>query len=77
MKTIIKINEIGRIQQGNYLNWFVKVIDDSNGETGGYYISIFKNVDQKGEAYDDWLEKFEDVEEYFKEVSWIINWENL
>lgn len=77
MKAIIKINEIGKIQQGNYLDWFVKVIDDSTGETGGYYISIFKNIDQKGEAYDDWLENFEDVEEYFKENNWIIDWENL
>ncbi|RFS15548.1 hypothetical protein [Emticicia sp. C21] len=75
MKEKIEINKIGKIKQGNYLDWYVEVIDDTSGETGGFYINIFKNFDGKGEAYDNWLENFNDVEEYFIDANWIIEWD--
>lgn len=75
MKPKIKLNKIGKIKGGDYLDWYVEVIDDTNGKTGGFYIIISKNYSEKGDGYNSWFENFNDVEEYFIEATWIVDWE--
>ena len=75
MRNNIEIDKLGKIKQGSYANWFVKVVDDTNGTTGGYYINIIKGVDLGMEAYDDWVENLESLEGYFEEVNWEVDWE--
>ena len=49
MKTIRK----GIITNGDYENWNIRICDDRDGETGGYYIYI---ADGGGLGFDYWFE---------------------
>lgn len=72
----IKLNKIGRIKKGEEKGWFVKILDDSEN-TGGYLIFIFNSLDKKQpnyEAYDNWVETLEDLQSYFEESLWDIEW---
>ena len=72
---MVKLDTIGKILEGDQVGWYVKVEYDT--ASGGYYIYQFKNkVEQNGlgEAYDDWLESLEDVQGYFEESDWNIDW---
>jgi hypothetical protein len=81
MKQLIKFNNIGRIKQGAYEDWYVLVEDDTEN-TGGYYIFISDNPNVKGVTdvydgairYDAWLENQEQIESYFERSQWIIEW---
>ncbi|MFT6935941.1 MAG: hypothetical protein ACJA1N_000235 [Saprospiraceae bacterium] len=73
---MVKLSTRGKIVKGDQQGWYVLVEVDE--KTGGFYIYQFKNKNGKnnlGEAFDDWVETFNDVEGYFKESSWKINWE--
>lgn len=80
-RTNIKMNTIGRIIKGENPNWFIKIEHDKD-LTGGFYIYQFKNKCGKnlmGEAFDNWVETFEDVEIFFDdedEDEWEIEWES-
>ncbi len=70
----MKVGVLGRIVAGNDLGWFVEVVDDSAGSTGGYYILTFDQADRSGLAYDNWVESLGDVRRYFQESRWAIDW---
>lgn len=65
------IGRKGKITNKEYPDWTVEVIDDSAGETGGYFILYF-NKDGGG---DDWLEKKENILHYFANSDWVIEWQ--
>jgi len=73
----IKLNTIGKIIKGDNPGWYLQIKDDRE-ETGGYYIFQFKNKignSGLGEAFDDWVENFQDVKSYFNSSEWVIEWQ--
>jgi hypothetical protein len=56
--------EVGRI---------VEVIDDAEN-TGGFLIVTYANYDRGPEAFDAWVESIVDVELYFDERGWEVEW---
>jgi len=61
----------GKITNEEYPNWTIEVVDDSAGETGGYFI-LYSNKNGGG---DDWLEKKEHIPLYFADTDWVIEWQ--
>lgn len=71
--TMIKVGVIGRILVGDDAGRFVEVSDDTSS-SGGFLILTYDNVDRSGDAYDSWLTSFPDVESYFQESRWVVEW---
>ncbi len=69
----IKIETIGRIISGDETGFFVKILDDSEN-TGGFIILTSPSKEFNNTVYDNWVEKFDYLEEYFNESSWVIDW---
>ncbi len=71
----IRLNTVGEIIEGDQKGWFVLVEFDQDN-TGGYYIyqAPIPEVKKSTEGYDDWLESKNDVEGYFNESNWKIQW---
>ena len=68
----IPLGKVGKIVGGNETGRLVKVIDDS-ANTGGFLILTSK--DELGTAwFDNWVRREEDLERYFKESRWLIEW---
>jgi len=44
----------GIIIDGEYVGWEIQIIDDTEGETGGFYLII---RDKEAEVFDYWFEK--------------------
>ncbi len=74
---IVKLNIVGLIVNGDNKGWYI-FIENDHKSTGGYYIyqSPIKAVKESLEGFDDWLEKYEDIIEYFVESDWEILWNN-
>lgn len=64
------IGRKGKITNKEYPDWTVEVIDDSAGETGGYFILYFNK-----DGGDDLLEKKENILHYFANSDWVIEWQ--
>jgi hypothetical protein len=78
---MIKIGVQGIIIKGAYSpNGKLRVEDDTEGSTGGYYIYIWPNDGtkwpgtDKDMVYDIWLENWDCVESQFKHEMWEIFW---
>ncbi len=71
MSVTDKIGKKGRISSGKNAGFFVR-IDDDSPNTGGYLILIWK--DSPPEGYDYWVEKAADLEQFFREAGWDIEW---
>lgn len=69
----IFFDRIGKIILGKHKNWFIKIKDDTK-KSGGYYILLSKTNSFNKEVFDDWLENYEDLKQYFFEKEWIIEW---
>ncbi|MDJ0364025.1 hypothetical protein QMK33_02590 [Hymenobacter sp. H14-R3] len=65
------IGRKGKITNGEYLGWTIEVVNDSAGETGGYFILYFS----KDGGGNDWLEKKKNLIHYFAETDWVIEWQ--
>jgi len=70
----ILFGKIGKIIKGKHKNWFIKIEDDREG-TGGYYVLICKTFFFDNNVYDDWIENYEDLKQYFLEKKWEIEWQ--
>ena len=69
----VKINKYDKIIKGDYEGQFIFIQDDKEN-TGGYLILISK--EKKSDiGYDSWVEKYEDLKQYFLESKWKIEWE--
>jgi len=64
-----KIGKKGQISSGQYAGFFVR-IDSQN--TRSCLILIWK--DSPPEGYDYWVEKATDLEQFFQEAGWDIEW---
>ncbi len=69
----LRVGVLGRIVAGDDARRFVEVTDDTNS-SGGFLILTFDNVDRSGNAYDSWVESIVDVELYFAESGWEVEW---
>jgi hypothetical protein len=61
----VLVGVLGHIVAGDDQGWFVEVVDDSDGSTGGYYILTFDRADRSGIGYDNWVESLGNVHRYF------------
>ena len=81
----IHLNRIGIIRGSKHqkeIGWYITVQDDTK-ISGGYKIftsnnSNFKNgyPDPSKEVFDGWVEKKENIPEYFKEAEYSVEWTN-
>ncbi len=69
----VQVATLGRILAGEEAGRFVEVIDDS-ASSGGYPIFTYADADKSPEVFDSWVGTFEDVERYFAESGWTIEW---
>jgi hypothetical protein len=65
------IGKDGRIVSGEYAGYEVRIVDDSKA-TGGYLILTWKDDPKTG--FDNWVETVDDLEQFFRESGWIIEW---
>ena len=70
----IQLDTIGRILEGDDVSHFIKVIFDKE-TTGGYYIfQSEKKEFPENKTFDSWVETKEDLEGYFDESNWKVDW---
>ena len=62
-------NNKGKIVEGKYKYWEIVALEDD--ETGGYYLIIWSEKDNIG--YDNWFERFDEMEKFFKE-NYVVEW---
>lgn len=68
----ILIGKVGKIVSGDDVGWYVKVTDDA-ADTGGFYILTSERSDM-ATGFDNWVESREDLESFFAESHWEIDW---
>lgn len=69
----IKIETTGLILNGEFKNWNIFIQDLDQGK--GAYLILLTSPDGS-EGYDDWVENFYNLEGYFKQTKWNIQWNN-
>lgn len=69
----ICIDRIGEIIAGEESGRFVEIHDDSS-VSGGFLIFIYDTPDRGGEVHDHWVESIVDVELFFAELGWVVQW---
>lgn len=60
----------GIVRTGEYIGWELQVIDDTDGETGGFYLVLQNDV----EVFDYWFEKQEFLENQLDDFE--VNWKS-
>jgi hypothetical protein len=69
----LRVGVVGRIVRGrSEVGRLVEVVDDSES-TGGYLI-VTRSADHPSETFDSWVESIVDVQSYFDELRWEIEW---
>jgi hypothetical protein len=69
----LKVGVLGRIVSGHDAGRYVEVFDDSL-VSGGFLILTFDHLDRSGNAYDAWVASVLDVDSYFDESGWDVEW---
>jgi hypothetical protein len=69
----LRIGTLGLIKAGREAGRYVEVLDDSQ-HTGGFLIFTYSDADRSPEVFDAWAESIVEVEAYFDESSWEIEW---
>jgi hypothetical protein len=67
----------GKVLNAPYPNMTVLVRHDPE-QTGGYFIFQWwdgSNGPNEHSAFDDWVESAEDLQQYFTESGWTVEWE--
>jgi hypothetical protein len=65
------VGKVGRIKSGEYAGFSVRIDDDSRN-TGGYLILLWKDATSTG--YDDWVKDLTDLDAFFRESGWDMEW---
>jgi hypothetical protein len=71
--TDVRVGTLGRITAGNEAGRVVEVVDDSRN-TGGWLIFTYADLDRSPEVFDAWVESIVDVELYFDDRNWHVEW---
>ena len=69
----LKIGVVGRIVSGIDADQYLEIIDDYD-VSGGYLILTYENRDRSGEGYDAWVETIINVDLFFEESGWEVEW---
>ena len=69
----LRIGILGFIKSGEEAGRFVEVIDDA-GNSGGFLIVTYKDEARSPEIFDSWVESITDVDLFFDENGWEIEW---
>jgi hypothetical protein len=70
----LPIGVIGEIVAGVDVGRFVEIVDDAEN-TGGFLVVTYADADRSPEVFDSWLESIVDVELYFEELGWRVQWQ--
>lgn len=70
----LRIGVLGRIAAGRGAGRVVEVVDDSE-RTGGYLIFTYADLDRSPEVFDSWLPSIVDVELFFDDNGWEVDWD--
>ena len=69
----IRVGVVGRISAGDEAGRYVEVLDDS-ASSGGFLIQMYERSDRSGEGHDAWVGSIVDVDFYFDEAGWSVEW---
>ena len=69
----VRVGVLGRITSGEDVGRYVLVVDDSN-VSGGFLILTYEHLDRSGDGYDSWVGTIADVDLFFEESKWLIEW---
>ena len=69
----LRIGTLGRIRSGDEEGRIVEVVDDYSN-TGGFLICTYADTDRSPEAFDSWVESIIEVDLYFDDRNWVIEW---
>ncbi len=70
----LRIESYGQILEGELKDWYIFIQDDAEN-TGGYLILFSASLDPTdSKGFDDWVENFQGLQEYFREKKWKIHW---
>ena len=70
---MVKVDSKARIVSGKYKGWFIWVKDDM-ADSGGYLVIQSLDVEFCGDGFDNWFISIEDVEKYFINNNWKLEW---
>lgn len=72
-------NKLGKITKGDEVGHYVKLVDDTNGSTGGFYAFTTEDLNDDSPIYDTWFEYLEGLKEYVVdcEITWFENMESV
>ncbi|CCB91786.1 predicted protein [Waddlia chondrophila 2032/99] len=75
MNREIKLDQTGKILSGKSKGWFLRV-EETDKNSGNFLILVSKDskFSRYAEGYDYWAENFDELQEIFKETSWIVSW---
>jgi hypothetical protein len=70
---VLRIGTLGYIRAGSEAGRVVEVIDDGSN-TGGLLICTYADANRSPEVFDVWAETIVDVDLYFDDRGWEIEW---
>ncbi|WP_444886405.1 hypothetical protein [Microbulbifer sp. JMSA008] len=70
----IPLNTIGKIEAGDNKGWQVKVEPCATDSENCLVLISRDFSNPEAEGYDDWVEDYESLKQYFKESKWLISW---
>lgn len=71
---MIPMDVVGRIASGHQQGRFVKILPPGLSQTSGYLILINDQEDMQGNGGDYWVETREDLDGFFEEANWVVEW---
>ncbi len=69
----LRVSTLGKITAGREIGRVVEVVDDTS-KSGGFLIFTYADVDRSPEVFDAWVESIVDVDLYFDESGWEVDW---
>ena len=66
----------GLITSGEHQGWSVEIVDDTEGETGGYFIYVQDPNPDSADfmGFDWWLEHAANIPGFIEDMEWQIEW---